>query len=64
MKSPFGCCFHSSAVDVVEPFVLPADLESEPDPEPSPAPDHSAVKTKNGKSPDVISPMLCRLVFH
>ncbi|XP_048048905.1 serine/threonine-protein kinase MARK1-like isoform X1 [Megalobrama amblycephala] len=47
MKSPFGCCFHSSAVDVVEPFVLPADLESEPDPEPSPAPDHSAVKTNN-----------------
>ncbi|XP_048048877.1 uncharacterized protein LOC125269879 [Megalobrama amblycephala] len=47
MKSPFGCCFHSSAVDVVEPFVLPADLESEPDPEPSPAPDRSAVKTNN-----------------
>ncbi|XP_051762566.1 uncharacterized protein LOC127519128 isoform X7 [Ctenopharyngodon idella] len=47
LKSPFGCCFHSSAVDVVEPFVPPADLEPEPDPEPSPAPDHSAVKTNN-----------------
>ncbi|XP_048017573.1 serine/threonine-protein kinase RAD53-like isoform X3 [Megalobrama amblycephala] len=44
MKSPFSCCCHSSAGDVVEPFVPPADLESSPDPEPSP--DHSRVKTK------------------
>jgi len=43
-------------VDVVEPFVPPADLEPEPDPEPSPAPDHSAVKTNNGKSTVIISP--------
>ncbi|ROL41931.1 Serine/threonine-protein kinase pim-2 [Anabarilius grahami] len=43
MKSPFCCCFHCSSVDVVEPFVLPADLESEIDP----APDHSGVKPYN-----------------
>ncbi|XP_051738270.1 aurora kinase A-like isoform X12 [Ctenopharyngodon idella] len=45
MKSPFSCCCHSSAVDVVEPFVPPPDLEPSADPEPSP--DHSRVKTNN-----------------
>ncbi|XP_077080088.1 serine/threonine-protein kinase pim-3-like, partial [Siphateles boraxobius] len=41
MKHHFGCCCHSSAVDVVEPFVPPPDLDPEPDP------DHSAVKPNN-----------------
>ncbi|XP_077104698.1 uncharacterized protein LOC143757774 [Siphateles boraxobius] len=48
MKCVFCCCCHCSAVNVVEPFVPPADLEPEPDPDPSsPAPDHSGVKTNN-----------------
>ncbi|XDV47414.1 hypothetical protein PO909_017048 [Leuciscus waleckii] len=38
MKQHFGCCCHSSAVDVVEPFVPPADLDPEPEP------DHPAVQ--------------------
>ncbi|XDV47707.1 hypothetical protein PO909_017276 [Leuciscus waleckii] len=38
MKQHFGCCCHSSAGDVVEPFVPPADLDPEPEP------DHPAVK--------------------
>ncbi|XDV41841.1 hypothetical protein PO909_010637, partial [Leuciscus waleckii] len=38
MKQHFGCCCHSSAVDVVEPFVPPADLDPEPEP------DHPAVE--------------------
>ncbi|XP_056102569.1 serine/threonine-protein kinase pim-2-like isoform X2 [Rhinichthys klamathensis goyatoka] len=42
LKHHFGCCRHSSAVDVVEPFVPPPDLDPEPDP------DHSAVKPNNG----------------
>ncbi|XP_056095115.1 serine/threonine-protein kinase pim-2-like [Rhinichthys klamathensis goyatoka] len=48
VKCVFCCCCHCSAVNVVEPFVPPADLEPEPDPDPSsPAPDHSGVKTNN-----------------
>ncbi|XP_077056098.1 serine/threonine-protein kinase pim-2-like [Siphateles boraxobius] len=47
MKCSFRCCCHSSAVDVVEPFVPSPDLEPEPNPEPSAAPDHSGVKTNN-----------------
>ncbi|XDV48717.1 hypothetical protein PO909_018096 [Leuciscus waleckii] len=43
MKQHFGCCCHSSAVDVVEPFVPPPNLDPEPDP------DHSVVKPNNGK---------------
>ncbi|XP_067299316.1 uncharacterized protein [Pseudorasbora parva] len=42
------CCL--SAVDVVEPFVPPADLEPEPEPDPSPSspdPDHSGLKPNN-----------------
>ncbi|XP_056118306.1 uncharacterized protein LOC130095574 [Rhinichthys klamathensis goyatoka] len=39
MKGSFCCCCHSCAVDVVEPFVPPADLEPEPDPSSSPDPD-------------------------
>ncbi|KAG1949549.1 serine/threonine-protein kinase pim-2-like [Pimephales promelas] len=31
VKSPSGCCSDSKAVDVVEPFVPPLDLLSEPD---------------------------------
>ncbi|XP_067282017.1 serine/threonine-protein kinase pim-3-like isoform X2 [Pseudorasbora parva] len=47
MKSPFCCCC-LSAVDVVEPFVPPPDLEPEPDPKPSsPAPVHSVVEPNN-----------------
>ncbi|XP_056114707.1 serine/threonine-protein kinase pim-3-like [Rhinichthys klamathensis goyatoka] len=43
MKCIFCCC-SCSAVNVVEPFIPPAD----PDPEPSsPAPDHSCVKPNN-----------------
>ncbi|XDV39038.1 hypothetical protein PO909_008333 [Leuciscus waleckii] len=34
----FGCCCHISAVDVVEPFVPPPNLDPEPNP------DHSVVK--------------------
>ncbi|XP_056107185.1 uncharacterized protein LOC130085450 [Rhinichthys klamathensis goyatoka] len=50
-KSYFHCCCHSCAVDVVEPFVPPPDLEPKPDPEPSsPAPDPSGVKPNNGRS--------------
>ncbi|XP_067277842.1 uncharacterized protein [Pseudorasbora parva] len=45
-RSLLCCCL--SAVDVVEPFVPPADLEPEPDPGPSsPDPDHSGVKPNN-----------------
>ncbi|KAG1957884.1 serine/threonine-protein kinase pim-2-like [Pimephales promelas] len=38
MKRHFGCRCHCSAVNVVEPFIPPPDLDPEPDP------DHSAVK--------------------
>ncbi|KAG1974145.1 serine/threonine-protein kinase pim-2-like [Pimephales promelas] len=41
MRHRFGCCCHCSAVDDVEPFAPPADLDPEPDP------DHSAVKPNN-----------------
>ncbi|XP_067225167.1 diacylglycerol kinase kappa-like [Chanodichthys erythropterus] len=52
MKSPFRCCFPCSDVDVVEPFVPPPDLESEPDPEsPSPAPD-----LESESDPEPLSP--------
>ncbi|XP_077104607.1 uncharacterized protein LOC143757373 isoform X1 [Siphateles boraxobius] len=55
MKGYFCCCCHSCAVDVVEPFVPPADLEPEPDPDTSspgpdtssPAPDLSGVEPNN-----------------
>ncbi|XP_056106374.1 serine/threonine-protein kinase pim-2-like [Rhinichthys klamathensis goyatoka] len=40
IKSPFLCCSDSKAVDVVEPFVPPLDLDSEPDSDP----DHSGVE--------------------
>jgi len=49
-KRYFHCCCLSCAVDDVEPFVPPPDLEPKPVPEPSsPAPDHSGVKPNNGK---------------
>ncbi|XP_039505432.1 serine/threonine-protein kinase pim-2-like isoform X1 [Pimephales promelas] len=35
MKGSFCCRCHSCAVDVVEPFVPPADLEPEPEPDPT-----------------------------
>ncbi|XP_067310409.1 uncharacterized protein [Pseudorasbora parva] len=44
VKSPFRCCC-LSAVDVVEPFVPPPDLE--PEPEPEPEPDPSSIQPKN-----------------
>ncbi|CAM4667923.1 unnamed protein product [Leuciscus chuanchicus] len=55
VKGFFCCCCHSCAVDVVEPFVPPADLEPEPDPDTSspdpdpssPAPDLSDVEPNN-----------------
>ncbi|XP_077102477.1 serine/threonine-protein kinase pim-2-like [Siphateles boraxobius] len=40
IKSSFGSCSDSKAVDVVEPFVPPLDLDSEPDSDP----DHSGVE--------------------
>ncbi|XP_067277555.1 serine/threonine-protein kinase pim-2-like isoform X1 [Pseudorasbora parva] len=47
MKRSLLCCC-LSAVDVVETFVPPADLEPEPDPGPSsPDPDHAGVKPNN-----------------
>jgi len=49
MRHRFGCCCHCSAVDDVEPFAPPADLDPEPDP------DHSAVKPNNGESTVIIS---------
>ncbi|KAG1924969.1 serine/threonine-protein kinase pim-2-like [Pimephales promelas] len=50
-KRYFHCCCLSCAVDDVEPFVPPPDLEPKPVPEPSsPAPDHSGVKPNNGRS--------------
>lgn len=63
VKSPFGCCCDSSAVDVVETFVPPADSDSDPDPNSdpdpsSPDPDHSGVKPNNGKSAVNISQTL------
>ncbi|XP_048027527.1 uncharacterized protein LOC125255959 [Megalobrama amblycephala] len=44
IKRPFRSCFCSSAVDVVEPFVPPPDLDAEP----NPVPDHVGVKPNKG----------------
>lgn len=44
------CCSDSKAVDVVEPFVPPLDLDSEPDSDP----DHSGVEPDHGKSAVII----------
>ncbi|XP_067277854.1 serine/threonine-protein kinase pim-2-like [Pseudorasbora parva] len=49
VKYPFLCCSRGGAVDVVEPFVPPAEPEPEPEP---PVPGHCALNTSNGESTD------------
>ncbi|XP_077094015.1 uncharacterized protein LOC143746106 [Siphateles boraxobius] len=58
VKGYFCCCCHSCAVDVVEPFVPPADLEPEPDPDTSsPGPDTSSPDPDTSSpDPDTSSP--------
>ncbi|XP_077091523.1 uncharacterized protein LOC143742492 [Siphateles boraxobius] len=58
VKGYFCCCCHSCAVDVVEPFVPPADLEPEPDPDTSsPGPDTSSPgPDTSSPGPDTSSP--------
>ncbi|XP_077094250.1 uncharacterized protein LOC143746269 [Siphateles boraxobius] len=58
VKGYFCCCCHSCAVDVVEPFVPPADLEPEPDPDTSsPGPDTSSPDPDTSSpGPDTSSP--------
>ncbi|XP_039529889.1 developmentally-regulated protein kinase 1-like isoform X3 [Pimephales promelas] len=51
VKSPSGCCSDSKAVDVVEPFVPPLDLDSEPDSDP----DHSDSLNSSVSSSDSLN---------
>jgi len=56
VKSPSGCCSDSKAVDVVEPFVPPLDLDSEPDSDP----DHSDSLNSSVSSSDSLNRSLSR----